>query len=105
THHTLTGAPSGWDGDNGLNIQWLMPYYPGYLATRLFGAVAAHNLVLYSGYVLSGASMYLLVRYLGCVRLVAVWAGLVYIVFPWHLARTPHASLVHLEFLPLLLLA
>jgi O-antigen/teichoic acid export membrane protein len=105
THHTLTGAPFGWDGDNGLNIQWLLPYYPGYLATKVIGEVAAHNLILLAGYVLSGASMYLLVRYLGCARLVAAWAGMVYIVFPWHLERTPHASLVHLEFLPLLLLA
>jgi O-antigen/teichoic acid export membrane protein len=105
THHTLTGAPFGWDGDNGLNIQWLLPYYPAYLATKVVGPVAAHNLVLLSGYVLSGASMYLLVRYLGCARLVAAWAGLVYVIFPWHLERTPHASLVHLEFLPLLLLA
>lgn len=104
THHTLTGAPFGWDGDNGLNIQWLVPYYPAYLATKIVGAVAAHNLVLLTGYILSGATMYALVRYLGCGRLVAAWAALVYVVFPWHLERTPHASLVHLEFLPLLLL-
>jgi O-antigen/teichoic acid export membrane protein len=105
THHTLTGAPFGWEGDNGLNIQWLVPYYPAYLATKVFGEVAAHNLILLAGYVLSGASMYLLVRYLGCKRLVAAWGGMVFVVFPWHLERTPHASLVHLEFLPLLLLA
>jgi O-antigen/teichoic acid export membrane protein len=105
THHTLTGAPFGWDGDNGLNIQWLVPYYPAYLATKLFGPEAAVNLVLLTGYVLSGAAMYALVRYLGGVRLVAAWAALVYVVFPWHLERTPHASLTHLEFLPLLLLA
>jgi len=106
THHTLTGAPFGWDDKgNGYNLQLLLPYYPAYLATKVVGAVAAYNLVLLSGYVLSGASMYLLARYLGCVRLVAAWAGLVYVVFPWHLARTPHASLVHLEFLPLLILA
>jgi hypothetical protein len=49
--------------------------------------------------------MYLLCRYLECSRLVSGWAGAVYIVFPWHLARTPHGSLVHLEVLPLLLLA
>ena len=42
---------------------------------------------------------------LGCLKLVAAWTGLVYIAFPWHLARTPHGSLVHLEFLPLLILA
>ena len=70
----------------------------------MVGAVAAYNLVLLAGYVLSGAAMYALVRYLGCGRLVASWAGLVYIVFPWHLSRTPHASLGHLELLPILLL-
>ena len=105
THHTLTGAPFGWDGDNGYNIQWLLPYLPMYLGAKLFGTLTAHNLTLLTGYVLSGAAMYLLVRYLGCGRLVAAWAGLVYIVFPWHLARAVHASLVHLEVLPLLLLA
>jgi hypothetical protein len=105
THHTMTGAPFGWDGSNALNIQWLIPYYPAYLLTKLIGALGAHNVVLLSGYVLSGAAMYLLVRYLGCDILPAAWAGLVYIVFPWHLMRVPHASLVHLEFLPLLLIA
>jgi hypothetical protein len=102
-HHTFTGAPFGWDESNALNIQWLIPYYPAYVLTKLFGALAAFNLVLLSGYILSGAAMYLLVRYVGCRPLVAGWAGLVYIVFPWHLMRVPHASLVHLEFLPLLL--
>jgi hypothetical protein len=105
THHTLTGAPFGWDEGNGLNVQWLLPYYPTYLATKVVGEVAAFNLVLVSGYVLSGAAMYLLTRYLGCGRLVSAWAGLAYVVFPWHLERTPHPSLVHLELFPLLFLA
>jgi O-antigen/teichoic acid export membrane protein len=105
THHTFSGAPFGWNEGNGLNIQWLLPYYPAYLATKLFGAVAAYNLVTLAGYVLSGASMYLLTRYLGCARPVAVWAGLVFIVFPWHLARAEHASLTHIEVLALLVLA
>jgi hypothetical protein len=48
--------------------------------------------------------MYLLVRYLGCGRLVAAWAALAYIVFPWHLARIEHASLLQLEVLALLVL-
>jgi uncharacterized membrane protein len=104
THHTLTGAPFGWNESNGLNIQWLLPYYPAYLLTKVASPVGAYNIVLLTGYVFSGAAMYLLVRYLGCARLVAAWAGLVYIVFPWHLMRVPHASLVHLEFFPLLLL-
>jgi hypothetical protein len=101
-HHTITGAPFGWDESNALNLQWLIPYYPAYLLTNVVGALAAFNLVLLSGYVLSGAAMYFLVRYVGCGRLVSAWAGLVYIVFPWHLMRVPHPSLVHLEFLPLL---
>jgi O-antigen/teichoic acid export membrane protein len=104
THHTLTGAPFGWDDGNGLNLQAVLAYYPAYLLTKVVGEVAAYNLVLLSGYVLSGAAMYLLVRYLGCTRLVSAWAGMVFVVFPWHLVRTPHASLVHVELLPILLL-
>jgi O-antigen/teichoic acid export membrane protein len=105
THHTFSGAPIGWDEGNGLNIQWSLPYYPAYLATRLFGPVAAYNLVTLAGYILSGAAMYALVRYLGCARLVAAWAALVFIIFPWHFARAEHASLTHLEVLALLVLA
>ena len=103
--HTLTGAPFGWEEDSGLNIQWLVPYYPAYLVAKAFGPVAAINVVVFSGYVLSGVSMYALTRYVGCGRLVAAWAGMAYIVFPAHLGRTPHPSLIHWEFLPLALLA
>jgi O-antigen/teichoic acid export membrane protein len=105
TKHVLTGAPFGWEETNGLNLNWLLPYYPAYLATKVVGPVAAFNLVVLSGYALSGATMYLLTRYLGCNRLVAVWAGFVYVVFPWHLERAQHASLIHLECLVLVVLA
>jgi O-antigen/teichoic acid export membrane protein len=105
SHHTLTGAPFGWDEGNARNLQWLLPYYPAYLATQVVGAVAAFNLVVVSGYVLSGVAMYALTRYLGCAPLVSAWAALAYIVFPWHIARAEHASLVHIEVLALLVLA
>lgn len=105
THHTLTGAPFGWTETNALELQVLLPYYPTYLAAKLVGAIAAFNLVTLAGYVLSGSTMYLLVRYLGCARLVSAWAALVFIVFPWHLARAEHASLLHLEILALLMLS
>jgi O-antigen/teichoic acid export membrane protein len=105
THHTMSGAPFGWNEGNGLNIQWSLPYYPAYLATRLFGPVVAYNLVTLAGYILSGAAMYLLARYVRCSRLVAVWAAMVFIIFPWHFARAEHASLTHLEVLALLVLA
>jgi O-antigen/teichoic acid export membrane protein len=104
-HHTLSGAPFGWDETNGVNIQWFLPYYPAYLLTKLFGAVAAYNLITLAGYILSGASMYLLTRYLGCARVVAAWSALVFVIFPWHFARAEHASLTHLEVLVLLVLA
>jgi O-antigen/teichoic acid export membrane protein len=104
-HHTATGAPFGWDESNGLNVQWLLPYYPGYLLTKLFGSVIALNLVVLGGYILSGLVMYLVTRYLGCSRLVAAWAGMAFIIFPWHLARAEHASLLHIEVLAFLILA
>jgi O-antigen/teichoic acid export membrane protein len=104
THHTLSGAPFGWDSTNALNMQTFLAYYPTYLAAQVVGAVTAFNLVTLAGYVLSGVTMYALVRYLGCSRFVAAWAGLVYIVFPWHLARIEHASLLQLEVLALLVI-
>jgi O-antigen/teichoic acid export membrane protein len=105
THHTFLAAPFGIDATNAVNIQLFLPYYPTYLASHLVGEIAALNLTTLAGYVLPAAAMYLLVRYLGCSRLVSAWAALVYIVFPWHLARLEHASLLHIEVLTLLIVA
>jgi O-antigen/teichoic acid export membrane protein len=105
THHTLTGAPFGWDQTNALNIQIALAYYPTYLMTQVVGQIAAYNLTTLAGYALSGATMYLLVRYIGGGRLVSAWAAIAYIVFPWHLARIEHASLLHIEVLALLVLS
>src|SRR5205823_2068151 len=104
-HHTLSGAPFGWDQTNALNMQTFLAYYPAYLLAHVVGDIAAFNLVTLAGYVLSGATMYLLVRYLGCARLVAAWAALAYIVFPYHFAHEEHASLLHVEVLTLVVLA
>ncbi|MGZ4360135.1 MAG: hypothetical protein ACXVZW_10175 [Gaiellaceae bacterium] len=106
-HHTLTGAPIGWAQGNALNLQWLVPYLPAYLLSGSVGEVTAFNLVTLAGLALSGASMYALVRWLDCGRLVAAWAGFVFILFPWHLDRAMagHGSLVHIEVFPLFILA
>ena len=104
THHTLSGAPLGWDDTNALNLQVFLPYYPTYLVAHVVGDTAAYNLTLLAGYVLSGMAMYVLVRYLGCGRAVAAWAALAAIVFPWHMARVEHVSLLHTEVLTLLIL-
>jgi hypothetical protein len=106
THMSLTGAPFGWEFANGLNVQWALVFGPGVLATKLFGEVAAYNLIVLSGLALSGPAMYLLVRTLGVAPPVAVWAGLAYTIFPWHLEKAQgHAGFVHLEGFPLLVLA
>lgn len=107
THHTLTGAPLGWDEGSALNYQWLVPYYPAFLLAGLVGEVAAFNLIGLIGLGLSGVAMYALVRYMGCGRLAAAWAGIAYLTFPWHVERlmAGHASLVHLWVFPLFVLA
>ncbi|MEX2049120.1 MAG: lipopolysaccharide biosynthesis protein [Gemmatimonadota bacterium] len=105
TARAIPGLPIGWEEPNGTNLQVLFAYYPAHLASKIVGEIAAYNLVVLSGFVLSGAAMYLLTRYLGCSRLVATWAGMAYIVFPWHLERAVHASLVHIEVLVLLVIA
>ena len=105
THHTFSAAPFGWNETNAYNAQVFLAYYPTYLASYVVGEIAAYNLTTLAGFVLSGLAMYLLVRLLGCSRLVAAWAGLVLIVFPFHFAHEEHASLLHVEVLALLLLS
>ncbi len=105
THHTMSGAPFGWNQSNALNTQLVLAYYPTYLIAHIVGPVAAYNLIILAGYLLSGLAMYALVRYLRCNPLVAAWSALAFIVFPFHLAHIEHASLIHLEVLALLLLA
>jgi hypothetical protein len=106
THETWIGAPFGNDYPNGLNIQWLLVFGPGALLAKAFGEVAAYNLLVISGLALSGVSMYLVVRVLGCAPPVAAWSGLVYTIFPWHIEKAEgHVGFVHLQLFPLLLLA
>jgi hypothetical protein len=106
THMTMTGAPFGWDFNNPLNIQWAFPYFPAYLVAEVHAEILGYNLAILSGLVLSAASMYWLARRLGTSQLVAAWAGLVFMVFPWHLEKAQgHGTFVHLEGFPLLLLA
>lgn len=107
TQHTLTGAPLGWEQGNAINLQWLLPYYPAYLVSLAAGEVMAFNLTVLGGLTLSATAMYALARALGCDRLVAGWAGLVFMLLPWLIWRVNvgHASLTHLEVFPLLFLA
>jgi hypothetical protein len=107
THLADVAAPFGADMSNALNIQWAWPFLPAHLITSWHGPVVAYNVTLLTGLAFSGAATYALARALGACRLVAGWAGLVYLVFPWHVERAVagHASLIHLECFPLLALA
>ncbi len=106
THISSTGAPFGWDFSNALNIQWGLVFGPAVLLSKVIGEVAAYNVIVLSGLVLSAAAMYLLVRRIGGSPLVAAWAGLAYTIFPWHMEKAQgHVTFVHLEGFPLLVLA
>jgi hypothetical protein len=100
------GAPFGYEQGNGVNMTVALVYFPAYLLAELGADVVAYNLVVLSGLAFSGAAMYWLVRRLGVHPLSAAWAGLVFIVFPWHLEKAQgHAAFTHLEGFPLLVLA
>jgi hypothetical protein len=100
------GAPFGYEEGNGVNITFAFVYFPAYVVAELGADVAAYNAVVLSGLVLSGVAMYWLVRRLGGHPLVGAWAGLVFVVFPWHLEKAQgHAPFTHLEGFPLLVLA
>jgi hypothetical protein len=106
SHVASAGAPFGYDQGNGVNLQSAFVFFPAYLITEAASEILAYNIVVLSGLALSGAAMYWLVRWLGCGWLAAAWAGLVFMVFPWHLEKAGgHPTLAHLEGFPLLLLA
>lgn len=106
TRFSEIAYPEGVEQANALNLQWFWAYFPAFLATKVVGAVAAYNLTVISGLALSGAATYLLARRLGASWPVSAWAGLAYLVFPWHVERVVagHGSLAHLECFPLLAL-
>jgi hypothetical protein len=76
---------------------------PIYWTTR--NAYAAHNVVLLLSFVLSGAGMYYLVRYLTADRRAAAIAGICFAFCPYVMAHTPHIQLLMTAGLPFSLLA
>lgn len=106
SHVDTFGAPFGYEEGNGVNVQAAFVFFPAYLVSEVAGEIVAYNFLVFYTLALSGAAMYWLVRRLGCGRLAAGWAGLVYMVFPWHLEKVQgHISLAQLAGFPLLALA
>jgi hypothetical protein len=67
--------------------------------------VAAYNLLVIGVVVASSMAMYGVARRFGCPPEVAFWAGLVYLLAPWHLDRAAiHPTLALMAALPLLAL-
>lgn len=79
---------------------------PGAILGAFLPAIAAYNVVVLAGMALTGASMYLLIRWLGLGRGAAAWAGLAFEIFPYEALRVAaHPPLAWLMFAPLLMMA
>jgi hypothetical protein len=103
---TDVAVPFGRPASAAANLTLLGTLLPAVLITKLAGAIAAYNVMTLTGLSLSGAAMYLLVRWLGLGRGPAVWAGAVFVLFPYHLfAATAFVTIVQYQALPLVLMA
>jgi len=99
-------VPFGRPASAAANLTLLGTLLPAVLITHVAGPIVAYNIVNLSGLALSGASMYLLVRWLGLGRGPAFWAGWVYLAFPYHLfAATAFLTVVPYQALPLMMMA
>lgn len=98
-------VPFGRPASAAANLTLLGTLLPAITITKIAGPIIAYNIVNLSGLALSGASMYLLVRWLGLGVLPAIWAGGVYLAFPYHLlAATAFLTVVPYQALPLVLM-
>lgn len=106
TRHTDIGAPFGFAEGNGVNVIWALVGVPTVLAAEVIGELPAYNLMILFGLASAAVAMYLLVRRLGARPWAGAWAGLVYMVFPWHLEKAQgHGALATIYLFPALLWA
>lgn len=88
------------------NLLLLVFTGPALLIASFASAAATFNTLALAGLALSGASMYLLIRWLRLGIGIAAWAGLVLMLSPYVMFRsTAHVPLAHMEWAPLLLMA
>lgn len=104
TQHVVT-APFGRPVVASTNTNQLLTLGPAWLVAELWTPIAGIDVALLLALTLSSAAMYLLIRWLGLTWPVAVWAGVAYMVFPYHLAKAgAHLPLAMLVSFPLVLL-
>lgn len=106
THVEMSGAPFGWFRGNAVNLQSVLVTYPAVLVAKVFDPVVAYNTMVLLGMVSSSLAMYWFVRWLKMPPAAALWAGVVFMFFPWHTIKaTGHGNLIYLAGFPLLLAA
>ncbi len=87
-------------------IGWTAPAQPTLLAvanvlSSLFGEVSTYNLIILAGYPLSGVAIYLIVHHFTGDRVASFFAGLMYILGPYHIYQSyVHLSLAITAWLP-----
>lgn len=87
------------------NMNQILTLGPAWVVAELWSPVAGMNVGALLGLTLSSASMYLLIRWMRLGYAVAIWAGVAYMLFPYHLAKTAaHLPLTQLAAFPLVLL-
>ena len=100
------GLPFGRTIIGGANLLLLAYNLPTVLLAGIVPTIAAYNTVVLSGLALSGASMYLLIRWLGISAGPAAVAGTAFCMFPYEALRVAaHPPLAALAFAPLVLMA
>ena len=100
------GLPFGRTVIGGANLLLFFYNVPGAILGTLLPTIAAYNVMVLAGMALTGASMYLLVRWLGLGIGPAAWAGMAFEIFPYEALRVAaHPPLAWLMFAPLLLMA
>ena len=100
------GLPFGRTVIGGGNLLLFFYNVPGAILGTFLPTIAAYNVMVLAGMALTGASMYLLIRWLGLGMAAAAWAGLAFEIFPYEFLRVAaHPPLAWLMFAPLLLMA
>jgi hypothetical protein len=102
-HHNpfLPGREHDFDAPNGLPIRWALNIatFPSvallYVLAAAFGATAAYGLFDLLGYVASGVSMFLLVRWLTRSAWIAFIAGWAFAFYPFAVVKGEHPNFLH----------
>jgi len=101
----MRGFPFGYSRNDWPFLTSSLLIFIGWILMFVLSDVFVYNLLILSGLVLSGWSMYGLLRYLNVSHLVAWWSGAAFTLLPFHqLAATAWYSQVHFETLPMTLL-